>query len=245
MIDYRKFVKSPRLILTLLLLLSAVSAHSDNSAGAPTLAINEIAWMGTKDNFRHEWLEISNDGEQKINLNGWKMKLNDFVLELKGEIGPKDYFLVAASDKIFENYDLNYANLGAKLPNKGAKVVLMGKEGSVVDEVDSSSGWFAGNNKTKQTMERINVQSPASDPNNWQSSREPGGTPRAPNSPEVNLSAKFGASVKDENLDVIKNELLSEREFPAKNYFPFIVAFPAAIFSALMILILKRKLKKD
>jgi PKD repeat protein len=47
-------------------------------------------------------------------------------------------------------------------------------EGNLIDKVDASSGWLAGDNAVKQTMERKNDGS-------WQNSDAPGGTPKAEN----------------------------------------------------------------
>lgn len=144
--------------------------------------INEIAWMGTKMEgidpgswWRYEWLELYNSGEP-ISLDGWKIELYrdnlDFTIQLTGTIN--DYFLIVSSDKI-PNYDFNYSNLGGKFNNNGQKIVLKDNQGNVVEEINCFSvGWFAGKNDTKQTMERITT--------GWQTSLNPGGTPKAQNS---------------------------------------------------------------
>lgn len=137
--------------------------------------INEIAWMGTE-NWRHEWLELY--ANESTSLDGWKIELYrddlDFTIELSGTI--ENYFLIVASDVIFTNYDFNYSNLGGKLINGGQRVVLKNNQEETVDEVNcfSEEGWFAGNNTTKQTMERV--------AGGWQTSLSPGGTPKAQNS---------------------------------------------------------------
>ncbi|PJB09320.1 hypothetical protein CO121_00545 [bacterium (Candidatus Gribaldobacteria) CG_4_9_14_3_um_filter_36_15] len=157
------------------------------------IIVNEIAWMGvevegveSKNWWRYEWLELYNNTNQSISLDGWKIELYrtslDWGLELKENIPAQSYFLIVASDKIFLNYDLNYSNLGGKLNNSGQKVVLKDAAGTIIDEIDCSSGWFVGDNKTKQTMERKNPQLEGSDPNNWQTSQNVRGTPKAKNS---------------------------------------------------------------
>lgn len=166
---------------------------SVQSANPSSVVINEIAWMGTKIEgiepknwWRYEWLELYNNTQEKISLDGWKIEFwrnkLDWSLELKGTILAQGYFLIVSSDKIFSNYDLNYSNLGGKLNNDGQKVLLKDNLGNIVDEIDCSQGWFAGDNKTKQTMERKNPQIAGSDPNNWQTSQNPGGTPKGKNS---------------------------------------------------------------
>lgn len=159
------------------------------------VVINEIAWMGTKVEeveeknwWRYEWLELYNNTDQPISLEGWKIELYrtdlDWSLQLKGIIQPRDYFLIVSSDKIFKNYDFNYSNLGGKFINSGQKVILKDNSGNVVDNLDcfSFGKWFAGDNLTKQTMERKDSHLIGDDPNNWVTSQNPGGTPRSKNS---------------------------------------------------------------
>lgn len=167
-------------------------AFAAQTANPLDVVINEIAWMGTEVNeidpgqwWRYEWLEFYNNTNQLISLDGWKIELYrtalDWSLELKGNISVQSYFLVAASDKI-PNYDFNYSNLGGKLNNNGQKIILRNAAGIIIDEINCSSGWFAGDNSTKQTMERKNPQFEGSEPNNWQTSQNAGGTPKAKNS---------------------------------------------------------------
>jgi len=178
------------IIIGLFLFLS----HFSKAASAPEIIINEIAWMGTqvegiesKNWWRYEWLELYNNTEKVISLNNWKIELYrdefDWSLNLNGAINPNDYFLIVSSDKISPNYDLNYSNLGGKFNNSGQKVILKDELGNIIDSLDcfSYGKWFAGDNSTKQTMERIdsllilNI-------NNWQTSQNPGGTPKIINS---------------------------------------------------------------
>src|SRR3989344_2551868 len=163
-----------------------LNARAQNPFG---VIINEVAWMGTsiagvesKNWWRYEWLELYNQKDESISLVGWKIELwretLDWSLELKGIIPAKSYFLIVASDKAFENYDLNYSNLGGKLNNSGQRVVLKDGLGNITDSLDcfAYKKWFAGNNETKQTMERINPAVSGNNPSNWQASRDSGGT---------------------------------------------------------------------
>lgn len=151
---------------------------------AQSVLINEVAWMGTpvenveeKNWWRYEWLELFNNTDTVIALDGWALELYrdklDFTLSLQGTIVPNGYYVAGASEKIL-NLDLNYKNLGGKLNNSRQRIVLKNTVGEIVDEVDARTGWPAGDNKTKQTMERVGQD--------WQTSQEPGGTPKAPNS---------------------------------------------------------------
>jgi len=165
------------------------------------VVINEIAWMGTelaeiepKNWWRYEWLELYNNTNNPIFLDSWKIELYrtdlDWSLELSGSIPAQGYFLIVASDKISPNYDLNYSNLGGKFINGGQKVLLKDDLGNIIDSFDcfSYGKWFAGDNVTKQTMERKSGVRPGSDPTNWGTSRNPGGTPKVKNSLAIEAS---------------------------------------------------------
>lgn len=237
---------------------------------APLVVINEIAWMGssvegvdTKQHWRYEWLELQNRTiDRTIVLEGWSIELYRdeelyFEIPLSGTIIPQGYFLVAASDKVLGvdpvkqqklpyGVDVNYANLAGKLVNTGMKVVLKDNVGNVVDEVDATDGWQAGENRSKRTMERI----VGSDPALWQTSAEPGGTPKEKNSagfkepiPETfsftNPHTKnfgVGANKKDPSGSFSKESMLSP---------PAFLAGALALGSALAMLALRRVLARQ
>ena len=156
------------------------------------ITINEICWAGTKiegieskNYWRYEWLELYNNTEQAISLAGWKIELyrtESWTLELEGIAQPKSYFLIVASDKIFPDYDLNYSNLAGKFNNQGQRIILKDNSNNLIEEIDCLNGWFSGNNQTKQTMEKIDPLASGNNSLNWQTSKNPGGTPRARNS---------------------------------------------------------------
>ena len=138
--------------------------------------------------WRYEWLELYNNTNLPTPLDGWELQFYrenlDWSIKLKGIIQPNSYFLIVSSEKISPSYDLNYSNLSGKLNNKGQKLTLKDNLGNLIDNFDcfSQGKWFAGNNATKQTMERINTLTEASNPSDWTTSKDPGGTPKAKNS---------------------------------------------------------------
>jgi len=167
------------------------------------VVINEIAWMGSpvegvdvKQWWRYEWIELFNSGEKIVSLKGWRIELYsggnlDFTIVLFGSVLPNGYFLIGASDKILPlrgisrsetGVDVNYASLAGKFRNPGQRVVLRDAVGNVVEEMNASNGWFAGDNDSKLTMERRFPDRASADPENWGSSRNTGGTPKAQNS---------------------------------------------------------------
>lgn len=142
------------------------------------VVINEIAWMGTATSTPNdEWIELKNISDQKIDLTGWTLKAIDKTpqISLTGIIPTQGYFLLErTNDDTVPEIPANQIYTGA-LGNNGEKLELFNKENNLIDSVDCSNGWLAGDNSTKQTMERIGE--------NWQTSQNPGGTPKQANSP--------------------------------------------------------------
>jgi len=149
-----------------------------------SVVINEIAWMGTTISYNNEWIELYNNNDFSINLDGWVLKSIDGTptINLKGEIQGKDFYLLERTDdNTIPEIKANLIYTGS-LENEGEYLQLLDNSGRLIDEINCSSGWFAGNNTTKQTMERINSFSSGNDPNNWATSTNPNGTPKAKNS---------------------------------------------------------------
>ncbi len=174
----------------LVFFLSALSTTKIVVAKEPSLevVINEIAWMGTEVAWQRQWIELYNNTNQKISLEGWKIEsviTDNIQITLKGEIGAKSYFLLErTSDETVPDVEADQIYTG-NLNNAGEKLLLINPGGAVIDKIDCSLGWFAGDNKLKRTMERIDSLEQGSVPANWKTSNEKHGTPRAENSPVI------------------------------------------------------------
>jgi hypothetical protein len=195
------------------------------------VTINEIAWMGREESFADEWIELYNNADNAINLKGWILKAVDGTPEinLEGTILAKSFYLLErTNDDTVPSIKADLIYKGS-LSNEGEYLELINPKGEIIDEIDCSSRWFAGDNKTKQTMERI-------DSEGWQISRNPGGTPKTKNSPGAKLEEK---SIETEtNLPLV----LASKQIPEKPLFlPLLIAFVIAVFSGIIILILKRE----
>ncbi len=153
-----------------------------------SIVINEIAWMGRETSFNDEWIELYNNSSVALNLDGWKLLTEDETpqIYLEGEIPARGFFLLERTDD--ETLPSITADLIYKgsLHNEGEYLKLIDNKGKVIDEIDCGEGWFAGDNSTKQTMERKDTLVSGNDSSNWQTSQNAGGTPKAENqSPEI------------------------------------------------------------
>ncbi len=159
-----------RVVLFLLLTLLISSAE------ATGVSINEIAWMGTPSSYNDEWIELYNSANQEINLEGWILKTADdgIKISLLGKISQNGFYLLERTDdETIPEIAADQIYAGA-LGNTGERLELSDGSGEVIDSVDCQSGWTAGDNSTKQTMEKIGE-------NEWQTSEKAGGTPRSQN----------------------------------------------------------------
>jgi hypothetical protein len=151
---------------------------------------NEIAWMGTPSSSAAEWMEIKNSSADEVNLSGWELSNASGKIKITFSMGntlaPGGLLLLTRGSST------PAAAIAAKiysgdLVNTGDTLALMDPQCDVSDYLDASGGWPAGNNTTKQTLER--------DANGigWHTSAKPGGTPGAENSagPAVTTTASI------------------------------------------------------
>ncbi|MEK7124697.1 MAG: lamin tail domain-containing protein [Patescibacteria group bacterium] len=140
------------------------------------VVINEVAWMGTENSANDEWIELKNNTASEINLDGWLFKTTDGKIKayLTGKISPNGYYLLERTDDgTLPDISADFIYKGA-LSNTGQSLELLYHQGTI-DSAGFSSQWPAGDNSTKQTMERTaDLQ--------WQTGKNPGGTPKAENS---------------------------------------------------------------
>jgi len=148
------------------------------------VVINEIAWMGTETSYNDEWIELYNNTNPSISFEGWILKTTDDTPEinLSGTVPGKSFYLLERTDDTTVpavTADQIYKGV---LGNEGEHLKLFDNQGNLIDMVNCSEGWLAGDNSTKQTMERIDSNLPGTVPGNWQTGQNPGGTPKSKNS---------------------------------------------------------------
>lgn len=142
---------------------------------APPVWINEVAWMGSEHSATHEWIELHNRTDGAVDLSGWQL-LNEnerIRITFPQRTVFSEAFMVLARDAANEalSLDADIIYTGA-LRNRSEGLRLFDNECRVVDDVLASPQWPAGDNDTKQTMERAGASA-------WQDSARPGGTPGA------------------------------------------------------------------
>jgi hypothetical protein len=167
----------PKALIIIIALFIATIPWSLVFADDLFVSINEICWMGDANKTGNEWIELYNNKNSDISLEGWTLKIDSTEIKLKGNIFAKEYYLISRNKNM--GADLIFSKA---LKNTGNKITLIDADKNVIEEIDWSKGWPAGDNKTKQTMERINPLMRGSDKNNWQTSESAKGTPKQKNS---------------------------------------------------------------
>ena len=136
------------------------------------IVISEIAWAGTVANSSDEWIELYNAGEEYVALDGWSIYEGDStkIISLSGNIYPNGFYLIERTDDSTVSditADVFGSFSGSGLKNDGEDIRLKNSAGEIVDRVNCSAGWFAGDAPTRITMERINSLVDGSISSNW------------------------------------------------------------------------------
>lgn len=132
--------------------------------GFAAVAVNEVAWMGSPpqadqtaaEAANDEWMELANDGGAAVDLTGWRLEAADGSpsITLSGQISAGGFFLLERTDDgTVPGIAADLIYTGA-LSNSGEALTLRDANGTVVQRVDAASGWPAGDNATKDTMQR-------------------------------------------------------------------------------------------
>ena len=143
-----------------------------------SIVINEIAWMGTTAAFGYEWVELYNPTNEEIDISGWSLEdssgvLDDFTELNTTTIPAGGYFLAEyeKSDQTASSIaDMEGDSEGfgySLLADAGDIVTLKNASGQIIDQVDCSSGWFAGDKDSDITMERIDPCASSNAASNW------------------------------------------------------------------------------
>lgn len=125
-----------------------------------TVYVSEVAWMGTTNSANDEWMELHNDGSESVDLSGWTLSAVDGVPNINfssttNKIIPAGgfYLMERTDDNAVLSITADLIYTGA-LSNDGEDLVLRNKDGNEIDRVNDLTGWRAGDNVSKQTMQK-------------------------------------------------------------------------------------------
>jgi len=172
-----------RWIIPIVFTFALLLAPQTFAATPSDVVINEIAWMGTTESYNNEWVEFYNSTQNEISLDGWILRATDGtpIINLLGAIPGNGYFLLERTDDNTVPSQTAHQIYTGALGNSGEHLELVDNQGAIVDDVNSWGNWFAGDNTSKQTMERKNSKLAGSDVASWKTANTIGGTPKAQN----------------------------------------------------------------
>lgn len=146
------------LVAAQLFTLSAAQAAN----GAPTVVINEVMWMGSTANSGDEWIELYNNTDTDVDLEGWELQNTGVPVMAAGSVIPaRGYFLISRLDQATSILDTAIdlqsptLSLNNNCSTNGA-IQLIDETLDVIDQtVCSGSDWPAGHSGTvHRSMER-------------------------------------------------------------------------------------------
>lgn len=155
-------------------ILTGSSATSTKAVSVATIpiAINEIAWMGTKASTADEWFEIKNNSSHAISLSGWTVKADDGAPEvaLGGTLSPNGYAIFERTDDDSVSGVSAHSVYTGAMSNSG-EVLSLSYASTTYDKTPSISGgsWAAGYNSSseRKTMERYDSKVSGETASNW------------------------------------------------------------------------------
>lgn len=132
------------------------------------VVISEIAWMGTKASHQDEWFEICNADNVYIDLTGWRVLFGGTTITIGDRVlAPLECFVFERTDQTtISNHEDSMVYSG-DMKNSGEYIQLYSSLENLMDEVDASTNWFAGDNGTKDTMVRVDPSISGNESANW------------------------------------------------------------------------------
>ena len=157
---------------------------------AENLRVSEIMYhpadTGSPLDSNAEYIELTNIGDQAINLNGVRFTKGIGFLFPDVELGPHDYVLVVKDvDAFASTYDTTVAvvvgSYTGKLSNGGERIELKDATGRVIQSIRYDDKWYDLTDGAGFSLTRIDPVDPLtidwSDKKSWRPSMRPGGSP--------------------------------------------------------------------
>ena len=149
------------------------SFRSDSTPRHTPVIFSEIAWMGASTGATHEWIELRNISGKPVNVSGWQVVNENerlhFTFPQASLFDGQFTVLARSAAKDALALDTRFVFTGS-IRNTREGLRLFDNNCTLIDEIPVSGSWSAGDNKTKQTMERTGDLS-------WRTSANSGGTP--------------------------------------------------------------------
>ncbi len=181
------------------------SFETTESPSHGPVIVNEIAWMGSAASANEEWIELKNISSGNVSARGWRLLNRDgktkIILGNSADIPAGGFYLLAREKNSVADEKANVV-YGGTLKNSGDSLRLFDKDCHLIDEVIADSGWTAGDNVGKHTMERDSATLL------WHTSALAGGTPK-----HENTSAPKPKTT-------ITNQVLLNQPSPAQTLLP-------------------------
>ena len=153
-----------------------------STASQSPIIFNEIAWMGTEENYRNEWLELKNTSSENVSLAGWQILDKDEQIKISftdgDSISAQGFYLLERNEEAIPNIQADKIYSGY-LNNENETLRLFDQNCNLIDEIIADA-WPAGDNAEKRTMERNS--------HGWHSysgSSDTKGTPKQENSEPI------------------------------------------------------------
>ena len=160
------------------------------------IVVNEIMYTPLAP--QPEWVEIYNNSNKIINLEGYQIADNSDTVSVVNEytvFNPGEFIVISSDSTIKNFYDINSVVIAGKLPtlnNSGDKIILLDSLDRVIDSLQYFSEWGGTNG---YSLERISYDNNSTDSTNWRSSlNENRATPGSKNSVS-NLTSYQGSPV--------------------------------------------------
>jgi len=186
-------------------------------ADSPKILINEILPSPAGSDATDEWIEIFNPNNFESNLSGWKIQ--DTTGKTKTYIFPKETKILAKGFLVLKRPESKIT-----LNNNGDGLKLIDSSGKTIDEISYQKA-----QKGKSFNRGENGWF-------WGENLTPGAENVKPIVKEE--TQKSITEISEKELAAVGEEISKE------NFSPFFIALIIAIFSGIIILILKRKINK-
>lgn len=202
-----------------LLLLSISALLASPRALAAQVVINEIMYNAPEEAGDVEYVELFNNSDQPVNLNGWEFSKGlKYTFQKKDVISAKGFLVLCRNPDLFQRYyQVRPAgHFTQKLSNDGETIELLNAEKNVADSLryGDSAPWPLAADGNSSSLERISPSAPGNDPQNWAPSKlaerrsNPSGTPGARNDSfsdsalPVISAVEFGAAVRSPGNEI-------------------------------------------